>query len=221
MKFELPIQEIIQETHDVKTFRFVRPKELVFKPGDHAKVSLPGKPEARPFTFSSAPNSEFLDLTIKLHGTFTEQLFELTIWDIVIIEGPIGEGLEFESFPEPLLLIGAGSGITPLASLIRHIQKENLSNEVVFLDANKTSKDIIFKDELNSLPDNFKVIHVLSREESENSGHVNEDMINKNVKDPEKYRWFICGPPAFTKSIIEIARNYVSDEKIMAETWYK
>lgn len=218
MIFTLPIIEIIQETHNVKTFRFDKPAELKFKPGDHAKVSLPTFSDSRPFTFSSAPNDVHLDLTIKLNDSFTIEIFKKTVGDKVIIEGPIGEGLQFkDNQTEPLLLIAAGSGVTPLMSIIRHIHKEKLTNNMTLLFANKTKDDIIYETELDNLQ--IEVHHAFSQEKEKQ--RIDETYIFNNVPNAKNYRWFICGPPTFVKAIITIAKKHIMNDKIMAEVWFK
>jgi len=67
------------------------------------------------------------------------------------------------------------------------------------------------------LPDNFKVIYVISREEAENKGHVDREMILKHVPDLKDRRWFICGIPQFVKSAVEVGKEFVKEDLIHSE----
>lgn len=222
MTYELQITDIIDETPDTKTFIFNKPSDLNFKPGEHTMISIPGIETKKPFTFSSAPEDNFIGITIKLNGEFTEKLFEKQIGDSLELTSSAGDGLKFkDTYSESLLLLATGSGVTPFMSLIRHLNHVGINKDVTLIYGNKTSSDIIFKDELANLPSNFKVINVISREDSKFQGRISADLILSQVPDLNKRRWVICGMAPFVISMVDLARKYVDEDKIMTEMWYK
>lgn len=99
MKFEERVIEIIYRSADVKSFRFPRPSEFSYKPGQYITIELEinGKRARKPFTLSSSPtDTEYIEFTKKLTGhEFSNALEQMDIGDKAVIEGPYGK-LVFE-----------------------------------------------------------------------------------------------------------------------------
>ncbi|MBU2634103.1 MAG: xylene monooxygenase [Nanoarchaeota archaeon] len=223
MNFIGKITNIKQETPDVKIFRFTKPEDFTFIPGQYCLVSLDKKEflnESRPFTFSSSPLKEYIELTIKEMGDFTKELFKLQINDEVKIDGPKGETLNFND-KEDIVFLAAGSGITPFISIMRYVLKKNLSNKITLLFSNKSEQDIIYKEELENLKEKFTIINTLTNDIPPNwkdeTGRINKSMISKYVKD-FKNTFYICGPPTFTHSMLSILKE-LNVQKIKFEEW--
>ena len=81
-EYVVKILNIDQVTHDVKRFRFEKPKNYIFKPGQATDVSINTpvlKNEKRPFTFTSLNSADYLEFTIKIyrdHDGITNKLGE-------------------------------------------------------------------------------------------------------------------------------------------------
>src|SRR3954466_13067544 len=152
-EYILPIRHIEQVTHDVKQYRLDKPSNYQFTPGQATEVAInkPGwKEERRPFTFTSLNDDPYLEFTIKSytdHPGVTNQLNTLDINDELIVHDVWG-AIEYKG---PGYFIAGGAGITPFIAILRQLQKDNKvdGNELFF--SNKTSADIILKDELNSI----------------------------------------------------------------------
>ncbi|MEO5861903.1 MAG: FAD-binding oxidoreductase, partial [Burkholderiales bacterium] len=118
---------VTPETHDVKTFTFVTdpPRVFSYKPGQYVTLEVPidGKIVRRSFTISSSPSRPYtLTITAKYaqNGTVTKWLHQnATPGFEMDITGPHGKFSCFFAPAEKLLLIAAGSGITPLMSMLR------------------------------------------------------------------------------------------------------
>jgi len=230
-EFETTVTGVIQETHDVKTFRLERPKGLRFISGQYAMIALPGEPsldgETRPFTFSSSPLEEkYVDFTIKLMGDFTRKMFALRGGERIILKGPLGEELKVdESVKEDLGLIAGGSGITPFISAIRYAIASGMTNKISLFYANRNEEDIIFHEELDRLMGSrIEVIYCLSDGVPEGwtgeQGRIDKEMIVRHVKEPGKKRWLLCGPPGMIKAMRNVLKNInVADDMIMEEPW--
>jgi nitrate reductase (NAD(P)H) len=102
-------------------------------------------------------------------------------------------------------LVLGGSGITPGYSLLaRALLSSDDKTQIRVVDANKSEKDILLKDELDHFEESsggrLKVTHVLSHPGDEwkgKKGHVNADIIRESLFEPgEKTGVFLCGPPA-------------------------
>jgi len=205
------IDKITRETQDVWSFDF-KPKSGSFNgyyPGQFMFLKLvrPGRSsQEHPFTICSSPgDSDIIRASIKQSGDFTNTIHNTTLEDTALIDEPFGR-FTLTLYPaEKYIFIAGGIGITPFMSMIRYLNQTEDNREVVLLYGNKTAKDIAFREELDSLPENFRVIHVLSQAEknwSGETGYINSEIIDrfcaKILKDSHI---FICGPPPMMKSV--------------------
>jgi glycine betaine catabolism B len=228
---KIKIKEIINETHDTKTFRFDKPKGFKFISGQFCTISFTNKEDkelgSRPFTYSSNPKKDYFDFTIKKMGDFTTKLFAVNVGEKLTMDGPKGEALNFdEKSMDHIVYICGGSGITPAMSLVRNVTENKLDVGVAIFYGNQTKKDIIFFNELNKISrDNKKIhiFHVLSKEDFDwngDIGYINQPLIEGYIDFIGQKEWFICGPPAMNKSILQILKNMgIKDEKIHFEKW--
>jgi NAD(P)H-flavin reductase len=116
---ESVIEDIREETANIKTYRF-RPKEpITFEAGQFVELTVPGVGEA-PFTPSSNPNvTDTMEITIMEVGSVTDALAKMKVGDTVGIRGPYGEGYNLKDFEgRDILIVGGGVGLAPLRSLI-------------------------------------------------------------------------------------------------------
>jgi ferredoxin-NADP reductase len=172
---EAVIERIRRQTTSVTSF-FLRPQNWrSFQAGQHLDVRLTaqdGYVAQRSYSVASAPGLEGLyELAVeRLEGgevsPFLHDVAE--VGDTIEIRGPFGG--HFAWNPEdggPLLLIGGGSGIAPLMSILRH--RAALGTEIlaVLLNAARTWDDVIFRKELielDSADANFTLLLSLSRD---------------------------------------------------------
>lgn len=207
-------------THNVKRFKVSKPDSYVYKPGQATDIviNLPEwKEERRPFTFTSLNEWDHLEFTIKIyddHKGVTNKLGTLQAGDELILHdiwGAIhykGEGT----------FIAGGAGITPFIAIFRQLQKDGAlgNNKLIF--SNRTSNDIILKDEFEEMLDkNF--INTLTDEKTEkyDSSRIDEGYLKEKIKDFSQY-FYICGPDAMIESIKEILLKLGADkDKIVIE----
>jgi len=217
LQHKTKIIRIIQETHDVKTFRLVKPEGFSFIPGQYCMWSLGDKVDAvkKPFTISNIPQDDHLEFTIKIVGDFTKEIDKLKEDEEVLISEAKGKSFNFDKDnKKEIVYIAGGSGITPFIPAIRYIVREKLPHKVMLLFGNKTEDDIIYRDELEDIDkdnENIAIINILSepKEDDENSwegetGFIDKDIILKYVKDIMDKRWMICGPVIMNQKVKEI-----------------
>lgn len=194
MKWRAELLEIIEESPDVRTFRFDKPKDFTFIPGQYVMVFFPdtfGK-KNRAYSIASSPtHPEYIDLTIKLYGLFTHHMFSLKIGSIWDLRGPYGKFILDLDRNNDILLLGAGVGVTPLMSMIRHATDLQLDRKFLLLYSNKRPKDIIFHQELmeiERLNPNLRVVYTLTRLSQKLkeswpglNGRINAEMIKEQV----------------------------------------
>jgi len=213
MEFEAALTEIIQQTHDVKSFRFERPDGFEYKAGQYFFVSIPvnGEIQRKPFTISSSPTEKgFLEFTKKLTGhEYSNAIDYMEVGDILVINGPYGK-FTFEGEFEKIALVSGGIGITPMISICRYCSDTKSGTDVIMLSSNKTIEDIAFRDELDEMDSknsNFRVVHTLTRPEDNwpgCTGRICNTTITDYIPDFMERVIYVCGPPFMMKATEEL-----------------
>lgn len=217
LKFQkLKVAKVVKETPDAVTIFFTNPDKNLYqyKPGQYLTLKVPvnGKPYNRAYSLCSCPFTDVdLAVTVKvtpggLVSTYLNQNCR--------------EGMELDVLPplgnfvakidpsnkKQYVLIGAGSGITPLMSILRSALEKEPQSKVMLLYGNRDENCIIFKNDLQNLeakyPGRLKVIHSLSRPEAKWTGFVGrmdrnrvKEILNKELQNTDLQKeYFICGP---------------------------
>lgn len=206
MEHIVKIKAIKQVTHNVKQFTLEKPSDYSFTPGHATEVSInqgKWKNEKRPFTFTSLTDSPDLEFTIKIypdHKGVTNELDSLKPGDELIIRDTWG-AIEYKG---PGYIIAGGAGITPYLAILRDLNRKNKAKENTLFFSNKTDKDIILKEELNSMLGDHANYVVTDQEDTQYiHGYINKDFLKKYVKNFDA-RFYVCGPPKMTKEIAKI-----------------
>lgn len=216
------IRSIKNITHDVLQIVTDKPREYTFTPGQATDLAINKDgwhDEKRPFTFTSLPENDHLEFTIKTypdHNGVTHELTklkekdELTIGDVFGDIAYKGEGV----------FIAGGAGVTPFISIFRHLQSQNSVGKNKLIFANKTHADIIHKDEFKELlGKNF--INILSDENVEGyaHGHISEDFLKENITGAGE-KIYLCGPPPMMDAVEKYLQNLgVREESIVKESF--
>lgn len=190
-------------THNVKRFTLSKPENYVFAPGQATDIviNLPEwKEERRPFTFTCLNDWDHLEFTIKIyddHKGVTNKLGTLHEGDELILHDIFG-AIHYKG--EGVFIAG-GAGITPFIAILRQLYKDGKigNNKLIF--SNKTSQDIILKDELQKiLGDNF--INTLTDEKTEkyDNRKIDKSYLKEKIKNLSQY-FYICGPDPMIESI--------------------
>ena len=207
-------------THNVKRFTLSKPDSYKFKPGQATDIviNLPDwKEERRPFTFTGLNEWDTLEFTIKIyddHNGVTNQLGKLHPGDELILHDVFGA----INYMGEGTFIAGGAGVTPFIAIFRQLQKDGKlgNNKLIF--SNRTTKDIILKDEFEKmLGKNF--INTITNEKTEkyDSRKMDERYLTEKIKDLSQY-FYICGPDAMIESIKEILLHLGADKnKIVTE----
>ena len=212
----LTVTEIRDETPDVRTFRLDNRDGRIphVHPGTFLQVRAPIDSAGtwRSFTVASSPaDPAFLELTIKRNpaGQVTNHLFEtVQAGSALTVRGTQG-GFYFDPrrHAEPLVLVSAGSGITPVMSIARFLAETDPRHPCTLVHGARTEDDIIFRTECQRLHDTlpFFTYHVsLSRPGSRwegPRGRLDGTRLVSLVHDPRGSRYFLCGPSTFMAAI--------------------
>ncbi len=213
------LDELIVETPDTLTYR-LRPvaggEVIAYKPGQFVQLHLNPDSEAkmsRSYSVASSPTTrDFLDLTIKIQGTFPQYLKDLKPGHVFGLRGPLGH-FYFDPATQPhIVLLGAGVGVTPLMGMLRYATHLKLPNRVTLLDANKTQEDTIYHDELRDVHSQNPAADIVlsyTRLAPEHPwkgerGRIDWAMIERHVPAPLEKHYFICGPDQMNKDLKDL-----------------
>jgi ferredoxin-NADP reductase len=230
----LRLSQTKQQTHDTKTLRFqvVNERLLCVKPGQFLTFhwTIDGQRVTRSYTISSSPVHEnYVEITPKRmeKGCVSVFLNERAMPGLAVeANGPYGRFYFDETLHKSIVLIAAGSGITPMISMLRYINDLELTTPVTLLYCVRTAADIIFEDELvrlgTSLP-NFKYEVCLSKPDPAwkgCSGRLTEEFVTRNVTDLNAPTFFLCGPKGFMDNARHILSILgVKQERILQESF--
>jgi ferredoxin-NADP reductase len=223
-----------QQTHDTKTLRFqvMNEKRLCFKPGQFLTFqwTVEGQRVSRSYTICSSPAREsYVEITPKRmeNGCVSVFLNEQAKPGLAVeASGPYGRFYFDEALHKSIVLIAAGSGITPMISMLSYIDDLKIPNPVTLLYFVRTEEDVIFGTELarlRSSHSNFKYEVYLSRPDAAwkgHSGHLTEEFVVQNVPDLDSPTFFLCGPKGFMDNAHKILSTLgISKDRILQESF--
>jgi ring-1,2-phenylacetyl-CoA epoxidase subunit PaaE len=210
----LTVKEVVRETDDTVSIHFWHPphQAIAYKPGQFLTLILPieGKKVRRAYSMSSSPNRDAsIAVTVKRlpGGLFSNYVCDrIKVGDAIEVMEPMGH---FVVEPNPLkarelVLIGAGSGITPLMSMLKSVLPVEPKTRVTLLYGSRNEDAIIFRDQLAELQtkylDRLNVRHVLSQPKSWHgrSGRINQstaiELLTEAGVDLARAEFYLCGP---------------------------
>jgi ferredoxin-NADP reductase len=204
------VRELVEETPTVKTIVLDTPGWPGHRAGQHVDVRLTaedGYQAQRSYSIASAPEEGRLAITVERldDGEVSPYLTEeLRPGDKLELRGPIGGYFVWESeLGGPLLLVGGGSGVVPLRSMLRHRATVAPAVLVRLLYSARSLDDVIYRQEL----EDFEVVYTLTREQPPGwTGYmrrVDEEML-RDVADPEAEGLaYVCGPTRFVETVAD------------------
>ncbi|HEX6286669.1 MAG TPA: FAD-binding oxidoreductase, partial [Acidimicrobiia bacterium] len=226
---ELRLTEVTPLTDDAVAVTFDVPPELAdrfdYLPGQHVTVRriIEGDDVRRSYSICAPAGSGKLRVGIKQlpGGAFSSfACSSLRAGDTLEVMSPVGEfTIDIDpDRPRKAVAIAAGSGITPVLSLIATSLEQEPHSTWTLIYGNKTANSVMFLDELEGLKDRyhprFQLFHILSREGSDVpllSGRIDDEKI-RTIHDhllgtDPVDGWYICGP----YDMVMEARETLSD----------
>ncbi len=217
----IQIKQEVGGVRPIKTFRtqFQDKNDFSFKSGQCAMLSVFGKGESMISISSSPLVKDHLQFSILKMGRVTSSLHDMQEGDIIGIRGPYGNSFPIDKWKgKNLIFIGGGIGLAPIWSVLHTAlgKKEDYGNIMLIYGA-RTSKDIVFKEELEELRKKIKVHLSVDVEEPDWKEFVGFVPLNVlEIKpSPKDAIAITCGPPIMIKFVIQnlIALGF-KDEQI-------
>ncbi|MFK7900655.1 MAG: 2Fe-2S iron-sulfur cluster-binding protein [Cyclobacteriaceae bacterium] len=215
---ELVVKEVIKETKDAVSVHFEQPStKMDYEPGQFLTLifDIKGKEERRAYSLCSSPLvDEFPAVAVKRvnKGLVSNHVNDhVKAGDKVRILEPMGTFTLESNKADHIVLLGGGSGITPLLSILKTTLKDSSSSKVSLIYVNKDKESIIFADRIKELEATYRerlnVVHHLDSDNvkkrklgiGKKTVLLSEDKLNElitglNIDKSGSTSFFICGP---------------------------
>lgn len=232
MTYSATIEDVHQMTPDVKQFRLVADDhEFDFRPGQHTQIHFEGDGDVaeegeevvRPYTATNLPGTNQLTLAIRRYddGTASVWMHDREYGDEVELDEVDGN-LYVRDFDSDVAFVATGTGITPMAAMLKAYVKEGSGDAHLFF-GEKTQEDLIYRETFDQLHAEHESVHVhysLSEEEWDGpTGHV-QDHVADELDSLDGMDFYVCGVPGMVVDAEETLRDAGADEeRIYAEGW--
>lgn len=233
---QLAVKEVIKETKDAVSIVFEIPsdqkQDFKYKAGQYLtiKADIKGESVRRSYSLSSSPSIDsFLKVTSKKveNGKMSHYLFDhVNVGDTLEVMLPDGNFvLETDAIKSKrYILFAAGSGITPIISILKTALEEEPRSTVHLIYGNRKIEDIIFYDELQSLSANYSdrltVQYIISQgaiDGGKNNTRITPEIVSAIVAEEQQQStekaYFICGPEGMIQVTNETLKNAGVDSK--------
>ncbi len=234
----LTVAEARRETSDAVSIAFAVPPALAadyaFAPGQYLTLrrTIDGEDMRRSYSICAGPDDGELRIAVKRveGGPFsTWATTALHAGEAVEVMTPTGRFGASGGFGQIHAGFAAGSGITPILSILRGVLAGGTDSRFFLFYGNRTSNDVLFREALEEMKDRFmgrlSVFHVLSQEQQ-------DVPILTGRLDPERVRLllthivpaasldhaFVCGPEAMSEGVAATLRAMgVPEERVHIE----
>lgn len=193
-------------THNVRSYRLERPKGYNFEPGQATELSLDEdgwRDRKHPFTFTSLAEDPHLEFTIKSYFNtggdgMTERLFSYEPGQRLLLRDVWGT----ITYKGPGTFIAGGAGITPFIAILRRLARDNRLEGHTLIASHRTARDIILREEFESMP-GLKVLWTVTDDpgaEGVEHTRIDEDFLKRFVGDISQ-NFYLCGPDDMVRDL--------------------
>ncbi len=238
MKIPVRIADIQEISPTVKSFTLALDgKPFTFLPGQWIDCfkdidgDINGRTEVAGYSMTSAPNEEgWFSIAVKLVGDnpVTDHLHaSANVGDTLIVEGGSGDFHYTGEESHPLALIAGGIGITPIASIIRYIDKTGLRVPTTLVYSASSPSELLFREEFEAMADRdrkFRTYLTVTRPHTESwhggTGRIDAAALLEAGIDAS-HQCYICGPPEMIRAMLAALKEIgVPEERLRYEQWW-
>ncbi len=234
------VTRVQQESSDIRSLFLAPPDDasVLFAAGQHLPMRLQASDEAlvRTYTVSSAPSDGHIRISVKLQGKASRHLHEnVQIGDLLEVRAPLGSFTLVDETERPVVLIGAGVGITPMVSMARELVAQNRLHQrarhIHLFHSARSLAELPFREELSALQQQAGgLLHIhraLSSPGAEAqlehdyqlAGRLSFAQVKARLP-LDDYDFYLCGPSSFLQDMYDGLRGLnIPDQRIHAEAF--
>lgn len=182
------------------------------KAGQHVMlgVEIDGVRRQRCFSLSSAPHDRYLTVSVKASGKggVSDHLVRhCREGDLLVLGDAAGDFVLPDAVPERLLMVTAGSGITPVHSIVKHLLASGFKGNLHWVHFEKTAADLMLARSVNELSQDSRLYFRLvltggSPAPGRAGGRFDEHWLTDNVADAPQRTLYGCGPAGFLDALM-------------------
>ncbi|MCW8158585.1 FAD-binding oxidoreductase [Stutzerimonas stutzeri] len=235
------VTRVQQESCDIRSL-YLEPQDnaaVTFAPGQHLPMRIHTHDEetlVRTYSISSAPSDGHIRISVKLQGKASRHLHEnVQVGDLLDVRAPLGSFTLVEDTGRPVVLIGAGVGITPMISMARELVSQNRQHQrerhIHLFQSARSLADLPFREELAALQQQAAgLLHIhraLSSPGAEAqlerdyqlAGRLSFSEVKARLP-LDDYDFYLCGPSGFLQDMYDGLRGVnIPDRRIHAEAF--
>lgn len=233
----LRVKDIRVETPSAVSIAFDVPSELLadyqFLAGQYVnlRTMINGDEVRRSYSISSSPSSGELRVVVKAveSGVFSNYAKDvLKVGDFIDVGLPEGKFTVNNPDAKIFVAFTAGSGITPIISIIKDVLEHKKDATFILIYGNKSIEDTIYYDEINAMQQNylgrFFVHYTFTKEQPVGAlfGRIERSIVNFILKNKHSEKqideYFLCGPEDMIKKVKDVLKeNGALEEQIHYE----
>ena len=209
-------------THDIRLIEIELDEPLAFKAGQYVDITLPGTGIRRAFSMANPPSRDRddgrrLDFIIKKYpdGKFSSMLDQgLGVGDPLEVKGAYGSCFRRASRTGALVLVGGGSGMSPLWSILHDQLATGEGRPILFFYGARTSRDLFYVEELAALAaehPELEFVPALSEPDADvdwrgETGFIHEVLARRlgQARPPPDSDAYACGPPPMIDAVLPV-----------------
>lgn len=186
-----------------------------FNAGQYAELIVPGQGVSRQYSMANPPSErKILEFHVKLTpgGVATAGwIFDtLRVDDRIELRGPLGQFNLVKKQDEVAILIGGGTGLAPLKSIVRHALAEDLVPEIYLYHGGRRQEDLYDIDFFRQLDhdyDNFHYRPALSEETWQGATGMVTDVVLGDFSSCKGMSAYLCGPPPMVEAAVKALKR--------------
>lgn len=195
-------------------FGFRPDRKLPFRPGQYLEWTLGGVPfdargNRRYFTIASAPEESRVTLGVRFYDEpsgFKRALADLEAGDSIAVGSLGGDFTLPDDGSRKLAFLAGGIGVTPFASMARHLAAARETRDAVLLYSSKTAREVAYQDEFaKAAAYGLRTVYALTDEEPElpgvHHGFIDAAFIAREIPDYKERLFYVSGPPGMVDSM--------------------
>jgi ferredoxin-NADP reductase len=205
------VVRIIDETATTKTF--VLQTNALWHPASASagqfvrlRLEIDGRRVERVYSLSSRPGARRIAITVKRqdNGLVSNHLHNnIKVGSVLTISQAAGQFVLPPTLPGAILLLSAGSGITPVMAMLRDLAARRYAGNLVFLHVCRNADDLIFSAALRALAADFPALKLITHFD-DTAGRFTMQTLQACVPDLSQRATWLCGPGGFMDAVHQL-----------------